>query len=94
VQENNDDKRYPQETYLERNMRQRIDSIEEHQSLLDQKLSTLNQIFAVAQERATNIETRLVSIEDSLKWIVRLLLGALILSLLGTLISNGGLTVV
>lgn len=46
---------------------------------------------AVDEVHRLNVEKRLGSIEDTLKWLVRLILGAMILAILGLALQNGGL---
>ena len=41
--------------------------------------------------RQSGFERRITSLEDTLKWVVRIVLGAVILALLGTVIQSGGL---
>ena len=41
--------------------------------------------------RQSGFERRISSLEDTLKWVVRIVLGAVILALLGTVIQSGGL---
>ncbi len=50
---------------------------------IEHRLAKLEQSDAVDDVMRQGIETRLKSIEDTLKWLVRLVLGALILALLG-----------
>ncbi len=62
------------------------------------KLTTNRRLFefetrnAVDEVHRTNVEKRLGSIEESLKWLVRLVVGAVVMALL-TYILKGGLAV-
>lgn len=53
------------------------------------RLTSLETDHAVANVHRTNVENRLASIEDTLRWIVRLILGAIILALLGFIVQSG-----
>ena len=44
----------------------------------------------ISNVHRTNVERRLAGIEDTLKWIVRLILGAIIIGILGFAMRNGG----
>jgi len=44
---------------------------------------------AVDEVHRQNVEMRLGSIEDILKWLVRLILGALVLAILGIALKSG-----
>ena len=61
-----------------------IDDLEKRLSDLELRLAG----DAVVQE---SMKTRIGSIEETLKWIVRLVVGAVILALLGTTMGGGGI---
>lgn len=50
---------------------------------------TINKDNAVAEVHRENVDKRLLSIEDTLKWLVRLIIGAIVIGLLGFV--TGGL---
>lgn len=56
---------------------------------LERRVGGIEMSAAIANVHNTNVEKRLSSIEDTLKWLVRLILGALVLGLLGFIISGG-----
>ena len=58
---------------------------------VEKRLATLETRKAVDEVHHTNLTTRLFAIEDTLKWIVRLIFGGLLLAGL-TFILQGGLT--
>lgn len=59
---------------------------------IESRISALEVHKAVDAVHRTNVEGRLGSIEDALKWLVRLVFGALILAVVGFLV-NGGFSV-
>ena len=61
------------------------------QNKVEARLAFLETRNAVDVVHRKNIGARLLAIEDTLKWLVRLMLGGLILSAL-TYALNGGLT--
>jgi len=55
----------------------------------DRRLSALETRTAVDEVHRAMVEKRLHSIEDTLKWLVRLVIGAVILGMLGVAIRGG-----
>lgn len=62
---------------------------EEWTKQVDQRLSALEQRDAVSEVHRTNLITRLDAIEDTLKWLVRLIIGALVLGVIGYALKGG-----
>lgn len=58
---------------------------------VERRLTLIETRNAVEDVHRANVEQRLTAIEDTLKWLVRLILGAVILSVVGYALS-GGLT--
>ena len=56
---------------------------------IEQKITVLETQSAVDEVHRTNVEKRLTSIENTLQWLVRLILGALILAMIGFAMSGG-----
>jgi len=56
---------------------------------VDLRLARLEQQGAVDAVHRTNVETRLGSIEDTLKWLVRLIIGALLLGFVAFILRGG-----
>lgn len=61
---------------------QRLSSLELNYNKLDTKMQ-------IDEVQRNSIEKRLEGIEDALKWLVRLVLSALILAIIGFLVSGG-----
>lgn len=59
---------------------------------LDARVRVLETKSEVDTVHRTNVESRLGGIEDTLKWLVRLIIGALLLGLVG-FILNGGINI-
>ncbi len=57
--------------------------------LLEKRMGGMEKQSAVDEVHRVNVEKRLGSIEDTLKWLVRLILSALILALMGFAIGGG-----
>ena len=57
--------------------------------LIERRLSAIETRNAVDEVDRHNVEKRLGSIEDTLKWLVRLVLGALIAAALALLVGSG-----
>lgn len=57
--------------------------------LVDRRLSALETRTAVDEVHRAMVETRLHSIEDTLKWLVRLVIGALILGMVAFALRGG-----
>lgn len=60
---------------------------------IERRIQTLETFAAVEEVHRINVENRLASIEDLLKWLVRLVIGALLLAALAYAVK-GGLTIV
>ena len=65
---------------------------EEWRRRIEKRLQTLELRNAVEEVHRTNVEQRLGSIEDTLKWLVRLIIGALLLSAV-TYAVRGGISI-
>jgi hypothetical protein len=57
--------------------------------LIERRLSDIETRNAVDEVHRHNVEKRLGSIEDTLKWLVRLVLGALIAAALALVVGSG-----
>ena len=64
-------------------------SIEARVAKMEDDLAELTTASAVAHTQRKNVEKRLSSIEDSLKWLVRIVLGAIILAVIGYALQGG-----
>lgn len=62
---------------------------DEWKGRVDARLNALERDLAISGVHKDNIDSRLSGIEDTLKWLVRLILGALIAAALGFAISGG-----
>jgi hypothetical protein len=67
----------------------RMDNLEAGQSKLEARMATVETQSAVDEVHRVNVENRLTGIEDSLKWLVRLILGALVLGALAFALGGG-----
>ncbi len=56
---------------------------------IERRLQTQETFSAVEEVHRINVEKRLFAIEDTLKWLVRLILGALIMGALAYAIKGG-----
>ena len=56
---------------------------------VDQRLQNLELRNAVDEVHRGNVEKRLASIEDTLKWLVRLILGALLMGAVAYVLRGG-----
>ena len=56
---------------------------------VERRLTLIETRNAVEDVHRANVEQRLTAIEDTLKWLVRLILGAVILSVVGYALSGG-----
>lgn len=63
--------------------------MDEQLKSFDQRLNALETRGAVDDVHRANVEKRLSSIEDTLKWLVRLILGALIMAALAYAVKGG-----
>lgn len=55
---------------------------------LSQRVTAIEMNHQIADVHRTNVEKRLAEIEDTLKWIVRLIIGAIVLALIGFVIQG------
>ncbi len=62
---------------------------EDWQRQVERRLQNLETRNAVDEVHRINVEKRLSAIEDTLKWLVRLILGALTLSALAFVLNGG-----
>ena len=62
-------------------------------NLMIQRISDLERQVAVTDVSQGAIDERLKAIEDTLKWLVRLIIGGILLAMLG-FAMRGGLTIV
>ncbi|MEM9392428.1 MAG: hemolysin XhlA family protein [Pseudomonadota bacterium] len=62
---------------------------EEWQRAIEARLIVVETRNAVEEVHRINVENRLNSIEDSLKWLVRLILGAFVLALVAYALKGG-----
>ena len=67
----------------------RLANIEAQYAVIQQKVNQLEKQDAVDEVHRTNVESRLSSIEDTLKWLVRLIIGAIILAAIGFALGGG-----
>lgn len=58
-------------------------------SRLEQRIAILETAGAVGAVHRDNVELRLTAIEDTLKWLVRVIIGAMILAVMGFAMSGG-----
>lgn len=72
------------ETLLEK-----IKELEEGYKSLSTRLSSIEIKNATDEVHRVNVENRLASIEDTLKWLVRLIIGALVLAVVAFVIGGG-----
>ena len=56
---------------------------------IEKRLTETEKRFAVDAVVTSNVEKRLDSIEDTLKWLVRLIIGAIILAAVGYALNGG-----
>lgn len=68
------------------------DDVDSKLAHIESRLTHMEIKNAADDVHRTNVENRLSSIEDSLKWLVRLILSALILAVM-TFVIGGGLVV-
>lgn len=62
---------------------------EEHIAALSARVSVLETRGAVDEVHRNNISERLSSIEDTLKWLVRLVMGGLVMAVLAFFLNGG-----
>ncbi|WP_322743260.1 MULTISPECIES: pseudouridine synthase [Marivivens] len=56
---------------------------------VDRRLGLLETHVAVDAVQRDNVDNRLQAIEDMLKWLVRLVMGGLVMALIGYLVAGG-----
>jgi hypothetical protein len=56
---------------------------------IENRLNVLETRNAVEEVHRINVESRLTSIEDTLKWLVRLIIGAFVLAVLAYALKGG-----
>lgn len=56
---------------------------------VERRLNVVETRNAVEDVHRMNVESRLTSIEDALKWLVRVVVGALLLGLIGYALGGG-----
>lgn len=71
------------------NLLTRIRSLEGDVKVLAERLTLLEIKGAADEVHRNNVENRLSAIEDTLKWLVRLIIGALVLAIIGFAASGG-----
>ncbi|MDJ0859256.1 MAG: hemolysin XhlA family protein [Dinoroseobacter sp.] len=62
---------------------------QEWQRAIEARLTVLETRNAVEEVHRVNVESRLNAIEDSLKWLVRLILGAFVLAIVAFALKGG-----
>ncbi len=62
---------------------------EEYRRITDQRLVALETHTAIESVHRQNVEGRLGGIEDTLKWLVRLIIGGMLLAILGYALKGG-----
>lgn len=67
----------------------RLDHLEVGQQALSQRIGGVETKNAVDEVHRTNVEKRLSGIEDTLKWLVRLIIGAIILAAVTYALGGG-----
>lgn len=63
--------------------------IEDWRRSIEKRLQSLELRNAVDEVHRTNVENRLGSIEDTLKWLVRLIIGALLMGAIAYTLKGG-----
>ena len=66
---------------------------DEWRRAIDKQLQSLELRSAVDQVHRSNVEGRLSGIEEALKWLVRVILGALLMGAMGYALAGGMATV-
>ena len=64
-------------------------AVDRRLAAIDRRLNQVETQNAVDEVHRTNVETRLGSIESSLTWLVRLIIGAIVLALLAFILQGG-----
>lgn len=70
-------------------MEERVKRLEAQSLAVEHRVQALETAKAVEEVHYGNLSNRLVSIEDTLKWLVRLIIGALVTALLYFVIAGG-----
>lgn len=71
----------------------RLDRIDDDISDVRRRMSVLETQDAVASVHRENVERRLGGIEDTLKWVVRLIIGGILTALVTVVVTNGGVSI-
>jgi hypothetical protein len=71
-------------------MEHRVDRLEDEVIVLKTEMSDVKTRLAVAESNIKDIKETLSSIKNNTTWIIRLIVGAIILAVLGLVITNGG----
>lgn len=70
-------------------MTARTDRIQRQIESLEGRMVEVEKSHSVGEVVMTGVDRRLGNIEDTLKWIVRLIVGAIVMSFLGFILSGG-----
>jgi chromosome segregation ATPase len=70
-------------------MEQRVENLEQRVNGLESHVNKIETRLAVAESNIKEIFKKLDSIDNNTTWILRLILGALILSIIGLVIKGG-----
>lgn len=73
------------------NILRRLQELEKEYVQINTRLFGVEEKNAVDEVHRVNVEKRLLAIEESLKWLVRLIIGAIVLSAMA-FVMNGGIT--
>lgn len=73
------------------NILRRLQELEKEYVQINTRLFGVEEKNAVDEVHRINVEKRLLAIEESLKWLVRLIIGAIVLSAMA-FVMNGGIT--
>lgn len=71
-------------------LKERTDRIQCQLEAVEVRVVSVEKSHSIADVVVSNIDRRLGSIEDSQKWIVRLIVGSIILALIGLAVMSGG----
>jgi chromosome segregation ATPase len=71
-------------------MEHRVDRLEDEVIVLKTEMSDVKTRLAVAESNIKDIKETLSSIKSNTTWIIRLVLGAIVMAILGFIIQNGG----
>ena len=78
-----------EETQWQEAVIRRLTNLEESYKGISDRINSLEKQDAVDEVHRSNVENRLSSIEDTLKWLVRLIIGAIILAAIGFALGGG-----